>query len=44
MFHEKDSYVSPIAEMVCIMARQAILEGSFKMRGEDAGDENEAGF
>ena len=46
MTHEKDFYVSPSAETVCIMARQAVLQGSkeFMMSAEDAGDEETPGF
>lgn len=46
MLREKDIYVSPSIETVCIMARQEVLQGSkeFKMSGEDAGDEETPGF
>lgn len=46
MMYEKDVYVSPSVETVRIMARQAVLQGSkdFNMSGEDAGDEETAGF
>ena len=46
MLREKDIYVSPSIETVCIMARQEVLQGSkeFKMSGEDASDEVTPGF
>lgn len=46
MVREKDFYVSPSVEAVCILARQEVLQGSkeFKMSGEDAGDEETPGF
>lgn len=42
MLVEKERYVSPLAEIVCVVTRQAILEGS--MRGENAGDEENPGY
>ena len=46
MFSEKDIYVSPSIETVCIATVQAVLQASegFRMNAESAGDEEYAGF